>query len=72
MNQSPSPIEDPDSFDSEDCSIYEAPQESVVDLIEEERCEKSPDDTHTYMKSANCICCGMLAPWIRRDACRAA
>lgn len=52
-----------------DCEFADHP--SIIDMIEEERCHRSPDGTHTYMHKGNhCVYCGMQAPWVRRDMCR--
>lgn len=49
--------------------VYSDPP--VIEMIAEEFCFNSPDGTHTYRNSDNyCSCCGMAAPWVRRDACR--
>lgn len=63
---------DPDAFDAAGCSIYSDPPESIVDMIEEERCLHSPDGTHVYINGNGCNYCGTAAPWIRRDQCRVA
>jgi hypothetical protein len=48
-------------------------KDSIVDMIEEERCPVVQNvlGTHLYLDEQNhCCYCGMAAPWVRRDACR--
>ena len=64
------PAVNPYSFDAQECSLYAAPPDHIVDLIEEERCERSPECVHVYIARNHCNYCNTPAPWIRRDACR--
>ncbi len=55
-----------DDSEGNDSVVYA----DIVDLIEEERCERSPDGTHTYIGRSHCNYCNTPAPWLRRDQCR--